>query len=58
LAGGVPVALAAGGSFSADLQIAWQDFVDYSANGCCDDEKVQFVAPFLAATATLTKAIR
>jgi hypothetical protein len=25
---------------------------DYSANGCCDVEMVQFVAPFLASTAT------
>jgi hypothetical protein len=53
LAGTVPVALAACGSFPAYLGIAWQDFVDYSTNGCCDGDMVQFVALFLAGTATL-----
>jgi hypothetical protein len=53
LAGTVPVALASCGRFPAYLQIAWQDFVDYSANGCCDGEMVQFVALFLAGTAKL-----
>jgi hypothetical protein len=49
----VPVALAAGGGFSAYLRIAWPYFVDNSANGCCDGEIVQFVALFLADAATL-----
>jgi hypothetical protein len=53
LAGKVPVALAACGGFPAYLRIAWQDFFDYSAKGCCDGEMVQFVALFLADTATL-----
>jgi hypothetical protein len=52
LAGTVPVALAACGSFPAYLLVAWQDFVDYSTNCCCDGEMVQFVALFLASTAT------
>jgi hypothetical protein len=38
LAGTVPVALAACKSFPAYLWIAWQDFVDNSANTCCDGE--------------------
>ena len=33
--------------------IAWRDFVDYSANGCCGGEKVQFIALFFAGSATL-----
>jgi hypothetical protein len=39
--------------FRPHLRIAWHDFVDYSANGCCDGEMVQFVALFLSDTATL-----
>jgi len=46
------VALAASGGFPAYLRITWEDFVDCSANGCCAGEMVQFVAPFLASTAT------
>jgi hypothetical protein len=53
LAGTVPVALSACGGFSAYLRIGWQDFVDFSANSCCDGEMVQFVAPYLAGNATL-----
>src|SRR5271165_3948103 len=52
LVGTVPVAHAACGSFLTHLRTAWQDLVDYSANGCCDGEMVQFVALFLAGTAT------
>jgi hypothetical protein len=53
LAGTVPVALAAFGSLPAYLRIAWQDFAEYSANGCCDGGMVQFVALFLTGAATL-----
>jgi hypothetical protein len=53
LAGTVPVALAASGRIPAYLRIAWQDFVDYSANGRCSGDMVQFVARFLADAATL-----
>jgi hypothetical protein len=53
LAGKVAVALEVCRSFLAYLRIAWEGIVDYLANACCDGEMVQFVALFLAATATL-----
>jgi hypothetical protein len=53
LAGTVPVALVACGNFLAYLRVAWQEFALSSENGCCDGQVVQFVALFLAGTATL-----
>jgi hypothetical protein len=52
LAGTVPVALAACGGFPAYLRLAWQDFVEYLTKDCCDGQMAQFVALFLAETAT------
>jgi hypothetical protein len=49
----VPVALAVCGSFPAYYGSFRNILFDFSANSCCDGEMVQFVAPYLAGTATL-----
>ena len=49
----MPVALAVCGSFPAYYGSFRNILFDFSANSCCDGEMVQFVAPYLAGTATL-----